>query len=357
VIFAGVVSRPVAEAFRVSERLSRDLWVLDAREQADAAEIYRKACAHLFDITLLSAAADFYNKLEGYQLGHIVFAHCVGVPQRFERKLTHIMGDATDTVMAVLDLEKNAWRADYEGRPASSDMGPIRLVDMARPSDLSSLSGYTTLYVIVPRNLLDPRAAAFDFHGRVAPEDSPTGRMLASHLRALWASIEAITPAEAPMAAKATAALVSGAILAFGEPMGADPRPLEKVLLITAQQFIEQRLDDPELSPEMVREHLGVSRSQLYKVFDPAGGVSAFIQRRRLDQAFDAILQDRTEQLTLAEVGYRHGFRSDAHFSRAFRARFGVTPGRLRKMGEAARQEGLSARERPDDVFAWFSSL
>ncbi len=139
--------------------------------------------------------------------------------------------------------------------------------------------------------------------------------------------------------------------------MGADPRPLEKVLLIAGQQFVEQRLDDPDLSPERVREHLGVSRSQLYKVFEPTGGVSAFIQQSRLDHAFDVILQDRAEHLTLAEVSYRHGFRSDAHFSRAFRARFGVTPGRLRKVGEAARQEGLSAQDRPDDVFAWLKSL
>ncbi len=341
----------------MSERLKWDLWVLDAREQPDAAEQYRKACAHLFDITLLSPEADFHNRLEGYQLGHAVFARCVGVPQRFERKLTHILADATDTVMVVLDLEKNAWRADYDGREASSDMGGIRLVDMARPYDSTSQSPYVTLYLMLPRGLLDPQAATLDFHGQVVSEANPTGKMLASHLRALWEAITAITPAEAPMAAKATAALVSGAILASGEPMGADPRPLEKMLLTAGQRFVERRLGDPELSPEQVREHLGVSRSQLYKVFEPAGGVSAFVQKRRLDQAFDVILQDRTEQMTLAEVGYRHGFRSDAHFSRAFRARFGVTPGQLRKLGEAARQEGLSAQERPDDVFAWLRSL
>lgn len=341
----------------MNEGLSRDLWVLDAREQPDALELYRKACAHLFDITLLSPEAEFHNGLEGYQLGPVVFARCVGVPQRFERKLTHIMADATDTIMAVLDLGENVWRADYDGREASSDMGAIRLVDMARPYHSTIHSPYVTLYLMMPRSLLDPRAAGLDFHGRVVSEASPTGRMLASHLRALWDSIETMTPAETPMAAKATTALVSGVILACGEPMSADPRPLEKVLLSAGQQFVEQRLDDPDLSPETVREHLGVSRSQLYKVFEPAGGVSAFIQRRRLDQAFDVILQDRAEQMTLAEVGYRHGFRSDAHFSRAFRTRFGVTPGRLRNLGEAARQEGLSAQERPDDVFAWVKGL
>lgn len=341
----------------MSERLSRDLWVLDAREQSDAAERYRTSCAQLFDVTLHSPEDTFHNRMEGYHLGGVVFAQCTGVPQRFERKLAHIVADTSDTAMAVLDLDANDWRADYDGRAASSAMGAIRLVDMGRPFDLTARGPYRTLNLVVPRAQLDAQAAALDFHGRVISEDSPTGRMLASHLKTLWATIEAITPTDAAMAAKATAALLSGVILACGEPMGADPRPLEKVLLIAGQQFVEQHLDDPDLSPERVREHLGVSRSQLYKVFEPAGGVSAFIQQRRLDQAFDVILQDRAEHLTLAEVGYRHGFRSDAHFSRAFRARFGVTPGRLRKVGEAARQEGLSAQDRPDDVFAWLKSL
>jgi len=341
----------------VSERLNRDLWVLDAREQPDAVEQYRKACAHLFDVTLLSPEAEFHNRLEGYQLGHVVIMRCVGVPQRFERKLTHIMADASDTVMAVLDLDKADWRADYDGREAASDMGDIRVVDMARPSNLTSRTDYCTLYIIVPRSLLDPQTAGLDFHGRVMSETTSTGRIFGSHLRTLWASIEEISPAEAPLVGKATAALLSGVILACGDPMGVDLRPLEKVLLISGQKFVDQRLDDPDLSPETVRRHLAVSRSQLYKVFEPAGGVSAFIQQRRLDQAFDVILQDRAEQQTLAEVGYNHGFRSDAHFSRAFRARFGVTPGRLRKVGEAARQEGLSAQERPDDVFAWVKGL
>ncbi|MDP0947394.1 AraC family transcriptional regulator, partial [Klebsiella pneumoniae] len=72
---------------------------------------------------------------------------------------------------------------------------------------------------------------------------------------------------------------------------------------------------------------------------------------------FDEIIRDQSERKTLAEIGYALGFRSDAHFSRVFRARFGVTPGRLRRLGASARQEGLSALERPDDVFLWLSSL
>lgn len=335
--------------------LRRNVWLLDAQDEDDAFEQYRKGCAHLFDITLRSPEASFFNSLEAYHLGAVVLAKCSGVPQRFERKLSHILIDGGDTVMVVVELEDSGWRGEYDGRAAGGHMGQIRLVDMARPFDIST-GGYRSLYVMVPRALLEGQGG-LDFHGLVVSEDSVSGHLLSTHLQALSEVLDRMTPDDAEAAAKAIVALIGGAIAAHAAPAPDDPRPVEKMLLASGRRFVERNLDDVELSPEAVRRHLGVSRSLLYKAFEPVGGVSAFIQGRRLDQAFDAILHDRAERHTLGEIGYRHGFRSDAHFSRAFRARFGVTPGRLRRVGETARGEGLSVLERPDDVWAWLRSL
>src|SRR5262249_39506799 len=100
-----------------------------------------------------------------------------------------------------------------------------------------------------------------------------------------------------------------------------------------------------------------ISRSLLYQVCESMGGVSGFIRQRRLDRAFDAILADRAKRHTLAAIGYRHGFRSDAHFGRAFRQRYGIAPGQLRELASSGETEGLSIVERPDDVWAWFRKL
>jgi len=334
----------------------QDLWLLDARDRADAAEEYRKACAHLFDITLLEPDDAFYNRMEGYNLAGVILARCSGVRQRFTRKLSHIAADASASVMAVLELESGGWRGEYDGRAASSALGTIRLIDMARPFDMVTET-YETVHLVLSRTVLEPQTAELDFHGCVVSEESPSGRLLGSHIRATWASVAAMSTSDLTLAGKAAAALTSAVILAHGAPARDTIRPVEKMLLASAQRFVVQNLSNADLTPETVRRHLGVSRSLLYKAFEPVGGVSAFIQARRLDQAFDEILGDQAEQYTLAEVGYRLGFRSDAHFSRAFRARFGMTPGRLRALGEPARRQGLSAIERPDDVFAWLRGL
>ena len=338
-----------------SSPLRKDVWVLDARARPDAFEQYRQGCAHLFDITLQSPEEAFHNRLEGYHLGAILFARCSGVAQRFDRRLSHILTGSADSVMVVLELEGGGWRGEYDGRVAEGRKGQIRIVDMARPFAIST-EAYSSLYVMTPRTLLE-ESAKLDLHGLVVSADSVSGRLLGSHLRALGDTIERMTSAEAEAAAKALVALIRGAVVAHAPPLSGEPRPIEKMLLSSARRFVEANLDDLSLSPEAVRRHLGVSRTLLYKVFEPAGGVSAFVQARRLDRAFDAILHDHAERRTLGEIAYRHGFRSDAHFSRAFRARFGVTPGRLRKLGEAARLEGLSALERLDDVWTWLRSL
>ena len=115
-------------------RLRQDLWLLDAKVQANAFELYRQGCAHLFDITLMSPEARFYNRLEGYNLDSVVLARCVGVAQRFERNLAHILADGGDTVLIVMDLVPNDWAGDYDGRPASSQRGEVRFVGLHKAS-------------------------------------------------------------------------------------------------------------------------------------------------------------------------------------------------------------------------------
>jgi AraC-like DNA-binding protein len=70
----------------------------------------------------------------------------------------------------------------------------------------------------------------------------------------------------------------------------------------------------------------------LYRAFDSFGGVAAYITTRRLDRAFEALVARRDRALTIGEIARRHGFTSDAHFSRAFRARFGLSPREVEDM-------------------------
>ncbi|MES9603980.1 helix-turn-helix domain-containing protein [Actinomadura sp. NPDC000929] len=76
---------------------------------------------------------------------------------------------------------------------------------------------------------------------------------------------------------------------------------------------------------------LGVSVRHLGRIFETAGTTPArHILERRLQRARDELASPAAARTTIADVAYRWGFSSQAHFARRFRARFGLTPSEAR---------------------------
>ena len=99
-----------------------------------------------------------------------------------------------------------------------------------------------------------------------------------------------------------------------------------------------------------IRRALGLSRSALYWLFEPYGGVAAYLLERRLARV-RALLADRREHRRISELAFAHGFASEAHFSRAFRRCFGLTPSDVR--GTAERPEPKGPTEAGPTYRAW----
>src|SRR5690606_8530599 len=98
-----------------------------------------------------------------------------------------------------------------------------------------------------------------------------------------------------------------------------------------ATRVIEQRLLDPSLTVDAIAIDAGASRTTLYRAFADHGGVQRRIQTLRLDRARMALRRRVGRSPTVSEIAYRHGFASDAHFNRLFRARFGHSPGEVQE--------------------------
>ena len=89
-------------------------------------------------------------------------------------------------------------------------------------------------------------------------------------------------------------------------------------------------LGSPELGPDSLCQAFRLSRTQLYRLFEPLGGVAAYIQARRLVRAHADLADPGKAPGKIYEIAYRWGLVSEAHFSRAFRRAFGLTPGDVR---------------------------
>ena len=59
---------------------------------------------------------------------------------------------------------------------------------------------------------------------------------------------------------------------------------------------------------------------------------SRFILEKRLQQARQLLCSSQGASLDISEIAYRHGFVSQAHFARAFKARYQQTPSEARAL-------------------------
>ncbi|MCJ8142036.1 helix-turn-helix domain-containing protein [Ancylobacter sp. A5.8] len=136
-------------------------------------------------------------------------------------------------------------------------------------------------------------------------------------------------------AADAVCMLVSGAATAFTPPGPLAASTNDLSVIERARRVIRARLKDEALEPDAICRELAVSRSRLYRLFAPLGGIAAYIRRQRLMQARHALV-DPFETRPIMMIAEEWGFRDPSVFSRAFRHEFGVSPRDVRGIGLGA---------------------
>jgi AraC family transcriptional regulator, positive regulator of tynA and feaB len=103
-------------------------------------------------------------------------------------------------------------------------------------------------------------------------------------------------------------------------------------------EFLELRawalahLDDPLLGPGRLVAASGMSRRQVYRLFASHGSTPrCWLKDLRLEQARTRLMRADACSRSIADVAYSVGFSDAAHFSRAFKQRFGVSPSSVRR--------------------------
>ncbi|MFD5338753.1 helix-turn-helix domain-containing protein [Streptomyces hawaiiensis] len=119
--------------------------------------------------------------------------------------------------------------------------------------------------------------------------------------------------------------------------------------LVRVKDHILRHLADPGLAPAGIAAAHFVSVRYLHKLFQPEGvTVGQWIRTQRLERCRRDLQRAPALEHGIAAVARRWGFTSPSHFSRAFRAAYGMTPRewRIHSLSGAA-TTGAAERERP----------
>jgi AraC-like DNA-binding protein len=97
------------------------------------------------------------------------------------------------------------------------------------------------------------------------------------------------------------------------------------------RDYIEMNISEPGLSAEHLAKAFHMSRATVYRLFEAEGGVTNFIIARRLERSI-LMLTSQDKPRYVGEIAFGLGFASEAHFSRKFRQRFGMSPREARNL-------------------------
>lgn len=307
-------------------------------------EAYAEAIAPVFEVGLRDvheAGPDIW--IDSVNIGPMVLgkAHMTGGAFTYGRDARKIAATGLELVLVqiIVDGEdhRRAGRDEVLARP-----GDVCLLDLTRVSE-SSTTQCSNLNLAVPRDAFDARDVDLDpLHGLVLRRESAGAQLLKSHAESLMRVAPGLRPEEAYGVGRATIDLLAG--LTLGRGGESTRQAAAETQRTRMRRFIDANLHDPDLGAELLCRRFGVSRASLYRLFAPLGGVSEHIRNRRLRRVFEA-LSDPAQPLAMSQLAERHGFTAWSSFSRAFKARFGMTPGEARGLGvaAAARAGGLTS--------------
>jgi AraC-like DNA-binding protein len=159
--------------------------------------------------------------------------------------------------------------------------------------------------------------------------DTPLGHLLGDYMLALERHLSAVTEGDFPRLRNAVGAMITAAVAPSKERMAVAKGQVDLGRKERVRQAVRRHLRTPTFGPTILCRLLGMSRSNLYRLFEDTGGVARYIQRQRLLEAH-AVLTDRATKESVSAVAEDLCFADASSFSRAFKREFGHSPGEVR---------------------------
>lgn len=207
---------------------------------------------------------------------------------------------------------------------SGSRIDALSLHSLADPfAGRSETSDHLALFV--PRNLQTIQSS------RIVLRDQAK-RFLMEYLTLLFRSLPGLRSTDVAHIGEASTSLLAACLAPTRDHAAEAQRPIEAAIMSRACRIIREHLANPALTPSLICREIGVSRSRLYRIFEPIGGVSTHIRRERLRKTRDA-LENSSDRRPISIIAEQWGFWDASAYSRMFKKEFGVSPSEARAGG------------------------
>jgi AraC-like DNA-binding protein len=248
-------------------------------------------------------------------------------PQKVMRTPGHISRSGDDYFLVSIQARGHGV-VRQDGRDAVLAAGDFALYDSTRPYELLFDDSFEQIVLKLPGERL--RSELHDTEALTATTVSGregAGHLLLGMIRTLREDIDTLQPVSALAVANGVQSILVAGLQTLPAARAPGLSSLTAYHLARVKRRIDEQLPDPSLSVGSLAAELGVSASHIHRIFksEPLTP-SQYIWERRLEACSRDLLEPRMAGRPVADIAYGRGFNDAAHFSRAFRERFGCSP-------------------------------
>lgn len=275
----------------------------------------------------------FEAEIEATIIGPLILGQMAGTIRQSKRQARNVADDGHDGYLLFINRGDTALAGTQVGRDYSIGPGQAALVSASEPSRM--IGGDKNLWtnVVIPRDVL---AAAFKYiDDRLAvciDAESEALGLLTRYCRMIELGPPLVAPHLIAHVSEMVVDLVGLAIGAKGE--AAEIASLRGLRAARSQAIlakIEDGFTNPDISARKVAQELGLSVRYVHELLEETGSSFAeHVLELRLQKTRQVLSSRAHDKLLVSEIAYSCGFSSLSYFNRAFRHRFGCTPGSAR---------------------------
>ncbi|GAA4730819.1 helix-turn-helix domain-containing protein [Phytohabitans rumicis] len=267
--------------------------------------------------------------MAGTHLGALAAYEVSGTPQVVRRTPTAVKRMPVDLFKICVQVRGRA-TVFQDDREIAIEPGQMAIYDTGRPYHLRLEQHWTCAVLAFPRDALSlPEHAVLASMNRPYPLAGGPGAVLAGFVNSAVLQRQPAREAAADRLGEAGLHLIAGTLSEAAVP---DTDAAADALRLQVLTYIRTHLGEADLTHARVAAAHHMAPRTLHRLFEHEPcTVTDIIRGRRLD----AVRRDLSDPLlahrSIAAVAARWCFPDQAHFTRAFHARFGINPSVARR--------------------------
>lgn len=278
-------------------------------------------------------ARQFAGALATRAVGALTVSQVEGKAYRVRRHTPLHEGVKEEWLLVAIQRQGGS-RLRQLGRDSALAPGDIALYSTAQPYRLEFDGAFRQTVIGFPAAPLRALCPAIDgLVGATMSGRRPQVALLAAMAECHFDTDYGALPDQAGVhAASALSATLAGCAVTQPANEDATRSKLSQYHLERLRRFAMARLGDSELSVGDVAAALNISAAHIHRLFSGQPHTfSAWLWHTRLQQCHLALANPAFSGLSISQIAFKYGFAHASHFSRAYRAQFGITPSARRQ--------------------------